>query len=309
MYAAQMRPPPVTCKMCVPNEHFYVLEDFRKHLRIKHQMRHPSQDQIRQFENFPNAVTYLNRGPPSVRRRPTHQTNSNPAPAVDNNEGQNGNQPATNVTNNTTDPNGNLPAPNAPPSANQPAPEAVDNAIFNANLDTKIRDIVTEHISSELRNRLPLLANEIKSRINNAVQHVVPHMVNDTMLRFVEQFTDSSQQMSFEEEEEEAEPNYGENVTMLPAIKHSIEEVPTQRSFVSDGLHVRVTFSNNLCQTQTIVPSVDDVVKPTSLDKTPEEMDITASDDELLTVSPTLLDVVPTKVFICHCLWIGFLFS
>lgn len=285
---SQMNPtmppqPPLTCRMCIPPVHFFVYEQFRKHLRCIHSKKKLLENEVRQFENYPRAMANIHRGPPSTRwqrrgENPANAGGENQAPVLD----------AATVENNQSNTEQiramveeAVERKMAELRASNSVPEPVSNDTVLQNL---VNNSVRDRISEELKHRLPLLGNEIRARAREEV-HVVVQKLMGAAAAYAE---------DCERAQSVTPPAPSAKRPHSMALNETPHEYVRNRLFVSDGLNVHVSFKSNPS-----APNIDQAGPSGGQKDTPAPIEsCTLSDEELLNVSPSVLDGSKSQVSI-----------
>lgn len=190
-------PPPLTCKMCIPPAHFRKYEEFRKHLRIHHQMKHLSPTESRQFENYPGAMEHVERGPPSQRKvretvqgQATNASQSLPVPKnVAQSSGANrfaiastsqsmASRSSSGEPNNNNQVRGEASASaNATNAPNVSTSEAVHPSPTSSEVRAMLEQIVRQQMEAEFTKHSLGSTSTESNRVENTVADIVQHEV------------------------------------------------------------------------------------------------------------------------------------
>lgn len=302
--------PPLSCRICIPHVGFFVYEEFRKHLRLRHGKKKLSAGEFRQYENYPNAFQQVRRGPPSARRtarsngvHPSAAQNqnnngaANPPPAQSSNnngvaqlqadQGPANGAPSNQPSAATPPPSVDGPVHSATPAANQKsassaaAPSAVEDK--NSAVNKKSVPVPVNHDTTETAPPVSNLA-EMQEMVEESVQaHIaaelkarLPLLGNEIAVR-VRHEVDAAIVGFIKAAQMYSEDCDSSMTPSQPSITQHAESYVKNRVFVSDGLNVHISFKNDSLPHISHVNSVDDI-------------NATLSDEELLCVSSSLLD-------------------
>lgn len=251
-------PPPLTCRMCVPPANFWRYEVFRAHLRAVHKKKVLIEGEIRQFENFPNASTHLVYGPRSARdNRDGGVSSDRPStPDVNNSSGIQPNVASVAGSSNSapalrvTTSAGTSNVSQSGRSTHPPSVPVVSDALI-ADMRGIVASTVRAELSREIDNRLPFLNDEIRLQVSHAVQAEIPTAICEAVFKMASAYANDSPSRS------------GRVLLTRPAM------FSTARQYISDGNNVFVRFST---------------------ENNSDDIQATASDEELMAVSPTILD-------------------
>lgn len=222
MWMSRGPPPPLICRRCTPPHFFSAYDQLRTHLRYAHRIRGLTGEELRLYETYPNS--HLN-APKTLRRAGTSRESSSSRNSTDENQAAaptnqskprsrsqssasaNPNASAASAQTLRVNEGASTSGANVRKTASVPSKPAeshastTNNQNISPNLGLLVEQTVSRQINQELKTRLPLLGQEVRSQVQQAVQEQVPPAVGRILMDIAGGYQPSKEHSSLNEPE------------------------------------------------------------------------------------------------------------